>query len=71
MTQIKRITDYLEEGNTLTCLDAFDKLGVTQLATRIFELKKQGYVINTERKYFINKYNERVSLVEYSMGTAQ
>ena len=67
MTQISRIIQYLEEGNKINCLDAFDKLAVTQLATRISQIMDKGYDIKRERKVFVNKYGEELSLVEYSM----
>lgn len=47
-TQREAIREYLEDGKTLTPLDALSLFGCFRLATRIFELKKQGLDIKTE-----------------------
>lgn len=65
-TQKEKIRDYLVNGGTLTPLDALEKFGCFRLATRVFELKKEGLDIKTEMveneatgkryaKYFIPK----------------
>ncbi len=65
-TQKEKIREYLVNGGTLTPLDALEKFGCFRLATRIFELKKEGLDIRTEMveneatgkryaKYFIPK----------------
>lgn len=65
-TQKEKIREYLLNGGTLTPLDALEKFGCFRLATRIFELKKEGLDIRTEMveneatgkryaKYFIPK----------------
>ena len=41
-TQREAIREYLEDGKTLTPLEALSLFGCFRLATRIFELKKQG-----------------------------
>ena len=40
MTQQERVLEYLQEGKKLTCLNAFNELGITQVAARIYELKE-------------------------------
>ena len=47
-TQNEKIKKYLEAGNTLTPLEALNLFGCFRLATRIFELKKQGLNIDSE-----------------------
>ena len=47
-TQNEQIREYLEAGNTLTPLEALNLFGCFRLATRIFELKKQGLNILTD-----------------------
>lgn len=65
-TQKEKIREYIVNGGTLTPLDALEKFGCFRLATRIFELKKEGLDIKTEMveneatgkryaKYFIPK----------------
>lgn len=48
MTQREMIKNYLEEGHSLTPIDALNLFGCFRLATRVFELKKQGMDIRTE-----------------------
>ena len=67
MTQVERVLKYLEDGKRLTCLNAFEELGSTQVAARIFELKEQGHDIKTTRKKVTNRYNESCSVAEYFM----
>ena len=67
MTQVERVLDYLNDGKKLTCLNAFEELGITQVAARIFELKLQGHEIKTTRKKVTNRYNEICSVAEYYM----
>lgn len=68
MTQIQRILNYLEAGNTITTLNAFNELGITRLAARIHELKRQGHPINKKTISVTNRYNEKCSVAEYYMG---
>lgn len=70
MTQIQRILNYLEAGNTITTLNAFNELGITRLAARIHELKRQGHPINKKTISVINRYNEKCSVAEYYMEMA-
>lgn len=48
MTQNEMIKKHLGEGRSLTPIDALNLYGCFRLATRIFELKKQGMNIRTE-----------------------
>tara|TARA_B110000967_G_scaffold135685_1_gene138537 strand:- start:410 stop:628 length:219 start_codon:yes stop_codon:yes gene_type:complete len=65
MTQHQRILDHLKDGGRLTCLDAFNQLGITQVATRIFELKREGHPISKRPLKVINRYGESCSVAEY------
>lgn len=47
MSQAQDILDYLWTGNTLTPLEALDKFKCFRLASRIHELRKAGYAIET------------------------
>lgn len=48
MNQSEAILEYLKEGNKITPLDALDRFGCFRLASRISDLKKQGYNIKME-----------------------
>ena len=70
MTQIQRILNHLESGKTITTLNAFNELGITRLAARIHELKRQGHPINKKTIPVTNRYNEKCSVAEYYMEMA-
>ena len=59
MSQKERILEHFQNGNTITSLEAYDRLGVTQLATRIYELKQEGYPIESDRINVYNRYLEK------------
>jgi hypothetical protein len=65
MGQRERIIQHFRSGNTITSLEAFSSLGVTQLASRIFDLKKQGYHIDSTRIKVSNRFGEECSVSEY------
>jgi hypothetical protein len=67
MTQSERVLKYLEDGKKLTCLNAFNELGITQVAARIFELKEQGHPIKKKMISVTNRYDEKCSVAEYYM----
>ncbi len=65
MTQTDRVLAHLEAGKRLTCLNAFQELGVTQVAARIFELKQDGHPINTKTIKVTNRYGDEATVVNY------
>jgi len=68
MTQEERILDYLQCGNTITTLNAFNELGITRLASRIYDLKEKGHSINKRMITVKNRFDEKCSVAEYSYG---
>ena len=65
MTQATRILNYIDEHGSITPMDAFMELGITKLATRISELRKDG--VEIEKKYVsgVNRFGEKVQYMEY------
>lgn len=47
MSQHEKILNSLKGGGVLTSMRAYVDLGITQLGARVFELKRQGYNINS------------------------
>ena len=68
MTQTARVLQYLQDGKKLTCLNAFNELGITQVAARIFELKELGHPIKEKMITVTNRYDEKCSVAEYYYG---
>lgn len=65
MTQAQRIAEYLDEFGAITPLDAFRDLGITKLATRISEMKRDGYRFSQKYEKSKNRYGEPVYYMEY------
>lgn len=63
--QKQRIINYIREFGSITSFEAYADLGITQLATRIKELKEEGYEFKTEWINSKNKYGEPISFKRY------
>lgn len=48
-TQCKRIIDYIRANGHITSLEAYEKLKITQLGSRITDLESRGFVFNKPR----------------------
>ena len=67
MTQKEMILQYINDFGSITSFQAYTDLGVTQLATRVSELKEIGYVFKTEMQKTKNRYGKPVHFVKYSL----
>lgn len=67
-TQAQRVLDYIIEFGSITQLEALKDLGVMRLASRISDLKKQGYPITSKIEAVKNRYNENCYIKRYSLG---
>lgn len=67
-SQKQMVLDYIREFGSITQLDAFKDLGVTRLAAKIFELKKDGHDIHTEREHGKNRFGHATRYARYSFG---
>ena len=68
INQRQRIINYIRECGSITSLEAYKDLGITQLATRIKELKEQGYEFRTEWESSKNRFNEKVDYKRYYLA---
>ncbi len=68
MTQGERIIEYMREFGSITSWDAYSDLGITQFATRVKELKEQGYEFKTEWESKKNRYGEIVNYKRYYLN---
>ena len=48
-SQANAILEYLQDGNSITPMDALNLCGCFRLSARIADLKKRGYDIVTEK----------------------
>ena len=65
MTQRELIIQYIRDFGSITSFQAYADLGVTQLATRVSELKNRGYVFKTELQTGKNRYGKPTHFVKY------
>lgn len=66
-SQNERILDYINQFGSITQLEALKDLGVMRLASRISDLRKQGYSINSKIEAVENRYGEKVRIKRYSL----
>ena len=71
MSQETRLLDYLAINQTITSMEALSELGIFRLASRVSNLKKQGYKITSRMVPVTNRYGEKCHVSEYSMGATQ
>lgn len=67
-TQTQRVLDYIDEFGSITQLEALRDLGCMRLASRISDLKKQGYPIQSEHQAVKNRFGESCYIKRYSLA---
>jgi len=67
MTQAERIIDYINRFGSITPMEAFTDLGVTKLATRVSEMKRDGVEFDQELVSSKNRYGEKVHYMKYRL----
>ena len=66
-TQNQRIIDYINEFGSITQIQALSDLGVMRLASRISDLKKLGYPVESEMITVKNRYGEECRVKSYRL----
>lgn len=67
-TQAERVLEYIEEFGSITQYQALQDLGCMRLASRISDLKKLGYPIESEVITVKNRFNENCYIKRYSLA---
>lgn len=67
-TQAQRVVEYIEEFGSITQLEAMRDLGVMRLASRISDLRKDGYIIRSKPELIINRFGEKCYIKRYSIA---
>lgn len=65
--QTDRVLDYIREFGSITQLEALRDLGVFRLASRISDLKREGYAINSKMEAVTNRYGEKCHIKRYTV----
>ena len=66
-TQAERIIDYMESFGSINQYEALKDLGVMRLASRISDLRKQGYPIQSSVETVKNRFGENCYIKRYSL----
>lgn len=66
-TQSERVLQYMDTFGSITQLEALNDLGVMRLASRISDLRKQGYPIKSDVVAVKNRYGESCYIKRYSL----
>ena len=66
MTQGKRILLYMDTFGSITPMEAFSDVGITKLATRISEMRRDGLEFEQTYEKSKNRFGEPVYYMRYS-----
>lgn len=65
MTQQKLILAHLDTYGSITPMEAFMEYGITKLATRVSELRRQGHQIIKVYEEGKNRFGQKVHYMRY------
>ena len=68
VTQYEKILQYIDDFGSISPMEAFSDLGITKLATRISEMRKDGIEFDQQWESAKNRYGEKVHYMRYSKG---
>lgn len=66
-TQTERLAAYLKEHKSINPLDAWKHLGIYRLSATVFELRRKGMNIVTNRVNVKNKFGEKCNVANYTL----
>lgn len=67
-TQAERILDYIRDFGSITQIEALRDIGCMRLASRVSELKKQGFDIISKTEAVNNRYGEKCYIKRYMLS---
>jgi hypothetical protein len=70
-TQAEKILDYIDQFGSITQYEALQDLGVMRLASRISDLKKLGYPIESEIQPVKNRFGETCHIKRYRLAVIE
>ena len=65
--QTERVLDYMQMFGSITAIEALRDIGVMRLASRIADLKKQGFDIVSKTEAVNNRYGEKCYIKRYML----
>ena len=70
MTQKQTVLEHLWENGSITSMEAIKEYGITRLAARVSELRRDGWIITASQKHGKNRFGHTVVYAEYRLGKA-
>jgi 3'-phosphoadenosine 5'-phosphosulfate sulfotransferase len=67
MTQREEILNYIREFGSITPMEAYSELGITKLATRVSEMRRDGIAFKIETVRRKNRNGRAVHFARYSL----
>ena len=68
MTQVEKVSKYMDDFGSISTMEAFTELGITRLASRIHDLTRMGTPIIKQMESGKNRYGEAVHYMRYRKG---
>lgn len=65
--QTERVLAYIKEFGSITQMEALRDLGIMRLASRISDLKRQGYQVISTTEAVTNRFGEKCHIKRYSL----
>ena len=67
MTQAERVLEHMSKYGSITSLEAIKEYGILRLASRISDLRRNGYQIDSKMDYVVNRYGEKCRIKRYAI----
>lgn len=71
LTQHELVLDYIKQFGSITPMEAFTDLGITKLATRVSEMRREGIQIDGETIAVKNRFGNTCYVKRYTLRMAR
>ena len=65
VTKLQKVLEHLQQNGTITSIEAIELYGATRLSDIIFNLRKRGYIIETQMLDTIDRYGNSCHYGKY------
>lgn len=69
MTQCEQVLQHMKEHGSISSIEAFFNYGITRLSARIWELKRDGYDIETDLVTIKSEKGAKKQYARYKIKT--
>ena len=67
-TQTERLKEYLNKYKSITQIEALNELGIFRLASRISDLKREGFDISGKMITVHNRFGDEIRVKKYFLN---